>query len=168
MTDVPLRRLTPRLAWDRGAVEILPGVGVDQVKLGDAREDVEERVGPPVHPGRSRRAVYDTEPMLVISYTSDHEVELVEVGYTGDGGEEVFFDGVQLTYRFMADVVSDLEARGHRCTPSDIGFDFLAGFAVFSMGSRHAQDLDPLADDEDERAIVEGVSVAPYAYFVSG
>lgn len=36
------------------------------------------------------------------------------------------------------------------------------------MGSRHAQDLDPLASDDDERAVVEGVSVAPYEYLVSG
>lgn len=149
-------------------MEILPGVGVDQVKIGHRREDVEQRVGPPLHAGRSRRAVYGTTPMLVVSYTSDGVVEIVEMGCSGDGGEEVFFDGVQLTYRFMDDVVADLEARGHACTPSDIGFDFAPGFAVFSMGSRHAQDLDPLAGDDDERAVVEGVSVAPYEYLVSG
>ena len=149
-------------------MEILPGVGVDQVKIGDRREGVERRVGSPVHPGPSRKAVYRTAPMLVISYTTDDTVELVEVGSSGSGGDEVFFDGVQLTYRFMDDVVADLEAKGHRGTPSDIGFDFHPGFAVFSMGSRHARELDPLADEDDDRAIVEGVSIAPYEYFVSG
>ena len=56
-------------------MEIQPGVGVDQVRIGDRREDVEQRVGPPVHAGRSRRAVYDTEPALVISYTAEQRVE---------------------------------------------------------------------------------------------
>jgi len=66
-------------------------------------------------------------------------VELVEIACSGDGGEEVTFDGVQLTYRFLEDVVADLTAKGYTRTPSDI----------------------------DERAANEGVSVAPYAYFTS-
>nr|MDT0656416.1 hypothetical protein [Micromonospora sp. DSM 115978] len=146
-------------------MEIIPAVGVDQARIGEPRSDVEARIGAPVHGPGGRKAVYDTEPGLVICYTPDHRVELVEIGYSGDGGEEVFFDGVQLTFRFLEEVVADLAAKGHGCTPSDIGYDFLAGFSVWSMGSRWAGDLDPDAGDDDERTVSEGVSVAPYAYF---
>jgi hypothetical protein len=103
--------------------------------------------------------------MLVISYTTDDSVELVEIAYSGPSGEEAFFDGVQLTYRFLDDVVADLTAKGYTGMPSDIGFTFHAGFAVWSMRSLWARDLDPSASEDDGRAIVEGVSVAPYAYW---
>lgn len=53
-------------------------------------------------------------------------------------------------------------------TPYDIGYVFDAGFAIWSMHSRWALDLDPEADEDDERAVSEGVSVAPYAYFGQG
>ncbi|MET7399063.1 hypothetical protein ABZS66_36845 [Dactylosporangium sp. NPDC005572] len=146
-------------------MEILPGVGVAGVGLGDSRADVERRIGVPVHKRRSSKEVYDTEPQLVVHYLPDDTVELVEIGYTGDGGREVFFDGVQLTYRFLDDVAADLAAKGYQAHPIDIGYRFEAGFAVWSMASRHAQDLDPDADDEDERLVSEGVSVAPFDYF---
>jgi hypothetical protein len=126
---------------------------------------VEARLGAPVHPGREDKAVYETVPMLILTYADDDTVEVVEIGYTGDGGEEVFFDGVQLTWRFMDDVVADLAARGHAHEPIDVGYRFEPGFALYSMGGRTARDLDPSAADDDERAIVEGVSVAPYDYF---
>lgn len=148
-------------------MEITPERGVPLVHLGDRRTDVEDRVGEPVHGPGGSRAVYKTTPMLVVHYLPDDTVELVEIGYSGDGREEVTFDGVQLTYRFIDDVVADLEARGHTCTPSDIGFEFHAGFAVWSMDSLWARDLDPGASEEDDRAIVEGVSVAPYSYFIA-
>ncbi|MEZ7132267.1 hypothetical protein ACBR40_43620 [Nonomuraea sp. AD125B] len=144
-------------------MEILPGAGVALVKVGDQRAEVEGRIGAPVH-GPGSKNVYDTAPMLIVHYDPDDRVELVEIAYSGHGGEEVFFDGVQLTYRFMDEVVSELAAKGHTGTSSDIGFTFHAGFSVWSMGSLWALDLDPDADEEDERSIVEGVSVAPYSY----
>jgi hypothetical protein len=154
--------------WNHDAMEILPGVGVDEVRIGQAREDVELRVGPPIHPGEARRAVYATSPALVVDYTDDSRVELVQVAYGGGGdGNEAFLDGVQLTYRFLDEVVADLVARGHECTSSDVGVDFRAGFALFSMGSVDPSALDPHADDDDDRPVVEGVSIAPYAYFAS-
>jgi hypothetical protein len=146
-------------------VDIFPGEGVALAKVGESRETIESRLGPPVHPGRHSRAVYETRPMLVLTYTDDDTVELVEIAYAGDGGEEVFFDGVQLTFRFMDDVVADLAARGYQCEPTDIGYRFEPGFAIFSMDSRSAQDLDPDASEDDPRSICEGVSVAPYHYF---
>jgi hypothetical protein len=143
-------------------MEILPGEGVSLVKVGESRDVVESRVGPPVHPGRHSRTVYDTDPMLVITYQEDETVELVEIAY---GGEEVFFEGVQLTYRFIDDVVAELAARGHRAEPFDVGFSFEPGFAIFSMSSLPASELDPGASLDDPRRIVEGVSVAPFDYF---
>ena len=146
-------------------MDILPGIGVSLVRIGDARKDVERRIGPPVHGRPSRKDVYDTTPMLVLSYTPTDTVELVEIGYSGDGKEEVWFDGVQLTFRFLDDVVADLATKGYTCTPFDIGFDFHAGFSVWSMSSLWAKDLDPHADEDDDRDIAEGVSVAPYSYW---
>lgn len=147
------------------AVEIVPERGVASARIGESRAEVEARVGRPVHGPGDTKAVYDTVPQLVISYAPGDAVELVEIGYSGGGQEEVFLDGVQLTYRFLDDVVADLAAKGYTGTSSDIGFDFHAGFAIFSMGSLWARELDPDADEDDERAVVEGVAVAPYAYF---
>ncbi|MEU6495420.1 MULTISPECIES: hypothetical protein [unclassified Streptomyces] len=148
-------------------MEIIPGLGVDVVKIGDPRSQVEERTGPPYHGPGGLRAVYTTAPMLVITYAEDETVELVEIHYSGEGGDtEAHYDGVQLTHRFLDDVVADLHARGYTSTPSDIGHDFHAGFSVWSMHSLWAPDLDPEADEHDERTVSEGVSVAPYAYFV--
>ncbi|MEV4136303.1 hypothetical protein AB0J72_29560 [Dactylosporangium sp. NPDC049742] len=109
--------------------------------------------------------MYDTSPCLVLTYAQDETVEVVEIGYSGGGGEEVYFDGVQLTFRFLDDVVADLAAKGHRYEPIDIGFRFEPGFAIFSMASLGAWDLDPAAADDDPRLVCEGVSVAPYDYF---
>jgi len=156
------------MSWGRGIIrpmEILPGEGVASAKVGERRDVVEGRIGAPINPGPQSKALYETSPMLMLTYAEDDTVEVVEVAYSGGGGEEVFFDGVQLTYRFMDDVVADLAAKGHRHEPIDIGHRFGPGFAIYSMGSRHAGELDPGADEDDPRAIVEGVSVAPYEYF---
>ncbi|MFG2815650.1 hypothetical protein [Streptomyces sp. NPDC048410] len=150
-------------------MEIIPGRGVGLVKIGDRRSHVEERIGPPYHGPGGERAVYDTTPMMVITYaadSADSTVELVEMKYSGEGGDaEAQLDGIQLTHRFLDDVVADLHARGYTSTPSDTGHDFHAGFSVWSRHSLWAPDIDPAADEDDERAVAEGVSVAPYAYF---
>ncbi|WP_155371077.1 hypothetical protein [Catellatospora vulcania] len=146
-------------------MEIIPGVGVEPAKIGDRREAVEQRLGPPVHQDLSRHAVYASDPMLSVTYDLDGIVELVDAAYSGHhGGEELFLRGVQLTYRFMDDVVADLAAMGLIGVPYDIGVDYEAdGFAVYSNSSLSAQELDPDADVNDERRIVEGVSIAPRA-----
>ncbi|WP_433222737.1 hypothetical protein ACQP00_24290 [Dactylosporangium sp. CS-047395] len=146
-------------------MDIIPGEGVASAKVGERRDVVESRLGPPVHAGLHSRAVYETSPLLVLTYTDEDTVEVVEVAYSGGGGEEAFFDGVQLTFRFMDDVVADLEAKGHQHEPIDIGHRFEPGFAIFSMGSRSARDLDPDASEDDPRDVCEGVAVAPYDYF---
>ncbi|BCY07390.1 hypothetical protein [Actinoplanes sp. L3-i22] len=146
-------------------MEILPGRGVAMVRVGETRAEVEARLGPPAHPGIPARSVYDTEPSLVVDYDGD-VVELVELGCSGDGGEQATVDGVQLTYRFMDEVVAELTELGHRPEPCDSGYAFRAGFTIFSTGSRHAADLDPLATPDDPREIVEGVGIAPAAFWL--
>jgi hypothetical protein len=143
-------------------VEILPGVGVARAKIGDQRLEVEKRLGPPHHPGRDSRAVYGDRPFVIVTYAEDDTVELVELSY---GGEEVSFDGVQLTHRFIDDVVADLKARGHHGEPIDAGYRFEPGFAIFSMGSLATRELAPDAPGDEHGAISEGVSVGPYDYF---
>lgn len=151
-------------------VEIEAGVGVAGVRVGQSRAAVEEHIGPPVHPGKHSRAVYDViAPLLVVTYDRSDTVEIVETGYSGsNGGEEVYFDGVQLTYRFIDEVVADLVARGLHAHPTDIGFWFDPGFAIFSMASLSAKELDPDTPEHTERPIVEGVGVAPASYFAYG
>ncbi|GIF07375.1 hypothetical protein [Actinoplanes siamensis] len=146
-------------------MEILPGEGVALVKVGESRDAVEARLGPPAHPGIAARSVYHTEPTLVVDYDGD-TVELVELGCSGDGGEQATLDGVQLTYRFMDDVVAELAALGHRAEPFDIGYTFRAGFTIFSTGTRAATDLDPTASPDDPRPVVDGVGVAPAEYWL--
>ncbi|MEV5204076.1 hypothetical protein [Streptomyces sp. NPDC053720] len=148
-------------------MEIIPGRGVGPVMIGDHRTRVEERVGPPVPgPAAGRRAVYGTTPTLVITYAPDDTVELVEIGYSGQGGEaEARFDGIRLTHRLIDDVVAELPAKGYTSTPCDIGHDFHAGFSVWSMRVLEAREVDPTAGEDDPRCVVEGVPVAPYGRF---
>lgn len=116
-------------------MEIIPGLGVDLVKIGDRRSQVEEGIGPPYHGPGGLRAVHATSPMLVITYAADETVELVEIRCSGVGSDtEVHYDAVQLTHRFLDDVVADLHALGYTSTPSDIGHDFHAGFSVWPAG----------------------------------
>lgn len=126
---------------------------------------MENRLGPPVHPGKASRAVYDIGRLLVISYTGEDLVELVEVPHDAGRGDEAFLDGVQLTWRLLDDVVADLAAKGYRYEQDEPStFLFEAGFALFSMGSRTARDL---GIDAVEGSVCEGVSVGPYEYFVT-
>ncbi len=146
-------------------VEILPGRGVEPVRVGDRRAVVQTRLG---HPAREQdgRAFYtELSPPLVVDYGTSDVVELVEIPYTGIPGHEVTLAGIQLTYRPLDEVLLELTAAGFSSRESDIGHDFAAGFAVWSMGSLWLPDLDPSAAPDDERQVVEGVSVAAPAYF---
>ena len=67
---------------------------------------------------------------------------------------------VRLLLGTRLDVGEDADER--RVSPDD---PRAPGFALYSMGARTARDLDPTASVDDEREIVEGVSVAPYDYF---
>ena len=162
----PERRARPTSVGDDDGMNILPGVGVEAVRVGESRVVVEQRLGSPAHAGDHSRAVYTSlDPTLVVFYDEDAIVQLVEVGYAV--ADQAFFDGVQLTYRFMDDVIADLRVKGHVGSPVDTGFVLHPGFAIFSMRSLSARDVDPYASEEDPRRVVEGVSVAPYTYLVA-
>ena len=145
-------------------MEILPGSGVAGVRIGDTRDDVERTTGPAVHGPDGGRAVYGPPTHLVVDYAQDRTVEAVTVTY-GDG-DEATYDGLQLTGRFLDDVLGDLAARGLTSTPSDVGRDFHVGLSVFSTGSASGAELGLTDDPDDERLVSEGVTVAPYASFV--
>ena len=145
-------------------MQIKPGSGVELLSIGDTRAAVESRLGAASSVGS--RYAYDTAPPLFATYAVDGTVELIEVGHSGGNSRhEAFLGDVQLTYRFMDEVVADLARDGHVASPIDIGFAFAAGFAIFSMSSLAPGDLDPNAGPDDERAVVEGVAVAPFGYF---
>jgi hypothetical protein len=154
--------------WHDPLMEIQPGEGVAAARIGETREAVESRLGPPIHPGKASRAVYDIGRLLVISYTGDDLVELVELPHGAGRGDEAFFEGVQLTWRLLDDVVADLAAKGYRYEQDEpSSFLFEAGFVLFSRGSRTAEDLGLDAVEGASRSVCEGVSVGPYEYFVA-
>ncbi|SDS87378.1 hypothetical protein [Actinoplanes derwentensis] len=149
-------------------MEIQPGRGVAAARIGETRETVENRLGPPMHPGKVSRAVYDIGRLLVISYTGDDLVELVELPHDAGRGDEAFLDGVQLTWRLLDDVVADLAAKGYRYEQDESSsFLFEAGFVLFSAGSRTPRDLGLDAVENASRSVCEGVSVGPYEYFAA-
>lgn len=146
-------------------MRIDPGVGIPGVSVGDHRQRVEDSLGPATSVNGSVAYYQAAEPAVSVHYSATELVELIELAYGGPGHEEVFLEDIQLTYRLMDDVVTDLEQAGLRGTPSDIGMDYELGFAIFSMSSIDPADVIPGADPADERQVVEGVSVAPYSYF---
>ncbi|PWK40088.1 hypothetical protein BC793_12027 [Actinoplanes xinjiangensis] len=154
--------------WHDPPMEIEPGKGVAVARISETRDAVESRLGLPMHPGKQSRAVYDIGRLLVISYTNDDLVELVELPHDAGRGDEAFFDGVQLTWRLLDDVVADLAAKGYRYEQDEpSSFLFEVGFVLFSVGSRTAQDLGLDAGEGASRSVCEGVSVGPYEYFVT-
>jgi hypothetical protein len=62
-------------------------------------------------------------------------------------------------------VAAELQAAGYVGRPSDIGYDYGEGFAIWSMGSLSLADIAPSGSTADERNVVEGVSVAAPSYF---
>jgi hypothetical protein len=147
-------------------MQINPGIGVPGVSIGDRRARVEASLGAPTTERDGTAYYEEATPPLSIHYDADGAVELIEVAYAGDGGEEAFLGDIQLTHRAMEDVVADLSTGGFAGRRSDIGYDYDAGFAIWSMESITTADLPGAQDDPDHgRTVVEGVSVAPSQYF---
>lgn len=145
-------------------MRIRPGEGVDGVALGQRREDVEAALGRP-DAVRGARAFHHCPQAVVVDYDDVGTVELIEVPAPDEPAHQVLLDDVVLTGRALDEVRADLEAVGHTGRDSDIGVDYPSGFAIWSMGSRTLADVDPSADADDDRAVVEGVSVARPSYF---
>ncbi len=145
-------------------MRIRPGEGVDGVALGQRREEVEASLGRP-DSVRGARAFHHSTPAVVVHYDDAGTVELIEVPAPDEPAHQVVLEDVVLTGRALDQVRADLEALGHSGRDSDIGVDYPSGFAIWSMGSRTLADVDPSADADDDRPVVEGVSVTRPSYF---
>jgi hypothetical protein len=146
-------------------MQITPAVGIPGVSIGDERATVEASLGSPSSGDEARVYYFDTEPGFSVHYDADQRVELIEVGHS-EGRAEVHLDDVQLTFRLMDDVVSDLAQKGLSGKPVDIGYQYDEGFCIFSMASQTPSDVNGGEyDPDDERLVVEGVGIAPVSYW---
>lgn len=144
-------------------MEIVPGRGVRNINLGMQRADIIELLGTPTSTQDDSAFYGDPDPGMVLRFSADGRLELIELPYSGNGAE-VTLNGIQLTFRVIDDVLEQLREAGFVGRTSDIGTDFPEGFAIWSMGSLTPHDVDPTASDDDERQIVEGVSIGSPAY----
>lgn len=146
-------------------MEIIPGKGLPRVRIGASRADVVAAVGEPAKDGRV--TWYDeAQPPFSVHYDDRDVVEYVEVAHGGGRGEAEL-DGIRLTARLLDDVLADLAAAGYEGRAVDIGWEYDAGFCVFSMSSLTLAEVDPSEpeDPEDERLVAEGVGIAPLSYW---
>ena len=149
-------------------MEIIPGVGLPLAKVGQKLTDIEAVAGlaDDVQLDPDRAFWHRHHPGFSAHFDGEGVVELIEAYYSQGGREQVTLGGVQLTFRLMDDVVADLAAAGMHGRPMDIGFDYDEGFCVWSMGSLDPSDLTGgQYDPDDERRVVEGISVGAPDYF---
>ena len=139
-------------------------MGIELVRLGERRVDVEARLGQPGS-RQGDRAIYDLIPALVVDYDDSGLVELVEIPYAGVPQHEVTLNGLQLTYRPLDEVRSDLLAIGYSGRESDVGYDFTAGLPSGPWGRFWLPDHNPSVPPDDDSQVVEGVSVGSPAPF---
>ena len=145
-------------------MEILPGRGVASIELGADRAAVRARLGAPTSERGDSAFYMDRDPGLVLRFAASGSLELIEIPYSGNG-HEVTLGGIQLTYRAIDDVVEELRQAGIVGRRFDIGFEFPQGFAIWSMASLNLADIDSSISVNDERLVVEGVSVGVPEYF---
>jgi hypothetical protein len=147
--------------------EVLPGIGTAMAQVGQTLEQIEAVAGPPSVTDGPRGLWNEHTPAFVVHTDADGIAELVEIAHGESGEPQATLHGIQLTFRLMDDVVADLERAGFHGVAADIGWEYDEGFYVWSMASHTANDLDPggTADPDDERLVVEGVSVAPISYW---
>ena len=147
---------------------MLPGIGTALAQVGQTLQQIEAVAGPPsVTQGQSAYWNEHT-PAFVVHTDAEGFAELVEINHGDVGEPQATLHGIQLTFRLMDDVVADLErADFHGVPDNDIGWEYDEGFCIWSMASHRASDLAPdsTADPDDERLVVEGVSVAPISYW---
>ena len=148
-------------------MEIIPAVGLPVAKVGQTQAAIEAVVGlaDDVRLDPDSAYWHKHVPAFVAHFSATGVAELIEVYYSQGGREQATLGGIKLTFRLMDDVRTDLELAGMHGRPTDIGFEYDEGFCLWSMGSLSTSDLtgEPY-DPDDERMIVEGVSMAPIAY----
>ncbi len=149
------------------AGEVLPGIGTALAQVGQTLRQIEAVAGTPSIVQEHSAYWNEHKPAFVVHTDSAGRVELVELDHGESGEPQVTLRGIQLTYRVMEDVVADLEEAGFIGIEVDTGWEYEEGFCIWSTGSHRASDIDPsnTPDLDDERLVVEGVSVAPAGYW---
>ena len=148
-------------------MDILPGQGLPVARVGQTQAEIEASVGSPSVAEAGRAFWNDHAPAFSVHFDAEGGAELVEVFHGELGEEQATLGDVQLTYRLMDDVAADLDRAGYTGRRVDIGWEYDAGFVLWSSGSRNPSDLEPGApfDPEDQRLVVEGIGIAPIAYW---
>lgn len=144
-------------------MEILPGIGVSGVELGMERAAITERLGQPMSTTEDSAIYVDGDLSLVLRFSAAGHLELIEIPCSD--GANLTMRGVPVSCRPLDDVVAEVQATGLVGRPSDVGMDFSNGVAIWSMGSLALADVDPAASPDDERLVVEGISIGTPDYF---
>lgn len=137
-------------------MEIVPGVGLPMVRLGQTLEDIEAVVGPAeVADPRSARWERCSPPFGVY-FDAEATCDLIEVYASADPDDGVTLDGVPLVGRPIDEVVHDLDGAGLAGRRTSLTVDYEEGFTLWSMDELDS-DADP--DVPEAGAVVEGVAI---------
>ena len=137
-------------------MEIVPGVGLPMVRLGQTLEDIEAVVGPAeVTDLRSARWERCSPPFGVY-FDADAMCDLIEVYASAAPGAGVTLGGVPLVGRPMDEVVQDLDGAGLAGRRTFLTVDYDEGFTLWSLDEL-VGDADP--DATESGAVVEGVAI---------
>jgi hypothetical protein len=137
-------------------VEIVPGVGLPLVRLGQTLEDIEAVVGP-AEVTDPRSARWDRcSPPFGVYFDAEATCDLIEVYASDDPSAGVTLGGVPLVGRPMDEVVRDLDGAGLEGRPTFLTVDYDAGFTLWSLDEL-VGDADPV--DREPGAVVEGVAI---------
>jgi len=137
-------------------VEIVPGVGLPMVRLGQTLQDIEAVAGPAVVE-ESRRALWGGHsPPFGAYFDASATCNLIEVYASDCDVDGVTLGGVLLLGRLMDDVMGDLERSGLAGRTTCLTVDYDDGFTLWSLG-----ELMPQQDLNATRqgTYVEGIAI---------
>lgn len=146
-------------------MEILPGIGLPVARVGQTLRDIVAVAGPPALVEERQAFWHAHSPPFAAYFDDDGRSEIIEVYGGGSDGEGVTIGGVQLTLRLMEDVEADLARSGLAGRRTALVIDFDDGFTLWSLGELSAGDLELGTDLDpgDQRVVVEGVAIGPFA-----
>lgn len=138
-------------------MEIVPGIGLPLVQLGQTLKDIEAAVGPAVVVG-SQSAFWEAgSPAFSAYFDTEGTCDLIEMYATAGSGEGVTLDGVQLVGRLMSDVVEDLRRAGLDGQSTCLTVDYREGFMLWSLGELMPEHgMGAVGSD----TVVEGVAIS--------
>jgi hypothetical protein len=137
-------------------VEIVPGVGLPMVRLGQTLEDIEAVVGP-AEVTETRSARWERcSPPFGVYFDAEATCDLIEVYASTDPGDGVTLGGVPLVGRPIDEVVQDLDGAGLAGRRTFLTAEYDEGFTLWSM---EELDRDADLDATASGAVVEGVAI---------